>query len=411
VRNAGQFGVIIPDGVRVDFAEVMERMRRLRSEIAPHDSAARFRDLGVDVFLGQGQFTGPDTIVVDGKTLRFRRAAICTGARAAVPPIPGLREANPLTNETVFSLTELPSRLAVVGAGPIGCELAQAFARFGSRVTLLEVLPRILAKEDSDAATIIERALRHDGLEILTAANISRVETRGNERVLHMEGRPELGVDAILIGAGRLPNVENIGLESAGVAFDSKKGVTVNDRLQTTNPRIYAAGDVCSRYQFTHMADALARIVIQNALFFGRKKASSLVVPWCTFTDPEIAHVGISEQEAQERGIPTNTFFQPLREVDRAILDGETDGFVKLLVRRGSDRILGATIVASHAGDMLSEVTLAIAGNLGLQTVAATIHPYPTQAEAIKKIGDAYQRTRLTPFVKRLFEKLMAWRR
>jgi pyruvate/2-oxoglutarate dehydrogenase complex dihydrolipoamide dehydrogenase (E3) component len=411
VRAAAAFGVGVPPDVPVNFPAVMERMRRLRAEIAPHDSAARFRDLGVDVFLGQGQFTGPNTVVVDGRTLRFRRAAICTGARAAVPPIPGLREAAPLTNETVFSLTELPPLLAVIGAGPIGCELAQAFARFGSRVTLLEVLPRILAKEDPDAAAIVESALHRDGMEILTGAQISRVEIRGNQRVLHVEGRPEIVVDAILIGAGRLPNVEHLGLESVGVAFDPKKGVTVNDRLQTTNSRIYAAGDVCSRYQFTHMADALARIVIQNALFFGRRKASALVVPWCTFTDPEIAHVGLSEPEANERGISTDTFLQPLQEVDRAILDGETEGFVKILVRRGSDRILGATIVASHAGDLISEITLAIAGSLGLRTIAATIHPYPTQAEAIKKIADAYQRTRLTPFIKRLFEKLMAWRR
>ncbi len=411
VRAAAAFGVGVPPDVPVSFPAVMERMRRLRAEIAPHDSAARFRDLGVDVFLGQGQFTGPDTVVVDGKTLRFRRAAICTGARAAVPPIPGLREAAPLTNETVFSLTELRPRLAVIGAGPIGCELAQAFARFGSRVTLLEVLPRILAKEDPDAAAIVESALHRDGMEILTDAQISKVEMRGNQRVLHVEGRPEIVVDAILIGAGRLPNVEDLGLESAGVAFDPRKGVTVNDRLQTTNSRIYAAGDVCSRYQFTHMADALARIVIQNALFFGRRKASALVVPWCTFTDPEIAHVGMSEQEANERSIPTTTFLQSLREVDRAILDGETEGFVKILVRRGSDRILGATIVAGHAGDLISEISLAIAGSLGLRTIAATIHPYPTQAEAIKKIADAYQRTRLTPFVQRLLEKLMAWRR
>jgi pyruvate/2-oxoglutarate dehydrogenase complex dihydrolipoamide dehydrogenase (E3) component len=228
---------------------------------------------------------------------------------------------------------------------------------------------------------------------------------------LRIEGRPKVAVDAILIGAGRVPNVESLGLETAGVAFDPKKGVTVDDRLRTTNPHIYAAGDVCSRFQFTHMADALARIVIQNALFFARKKASALTVPWCTFTDPEIAHVGLYEHEAKEGGISTRIFVQELRDVDRAILDGETDGFVKALVRQGTDRIVGATIVAAHAGEMISELTLAIVGNLGLDKIAATIHPYPTQAEAIKKVGDAYNRTRLTPFVKRLFEKWLAWRR
>jgi pyruvate/2-oxoglutarate dehydrogenase complex dihydrolipoamide dehydrogenase (E3) component len=241
--------------------------------------------------------------------------------------------------------------------------------------------------------------------------NITAVECRGDERVLHIENRPPLAVDAILIGAGRVPNVDGIGLEAARVAYDPKKGVTVDDRLRTSNPRIYAAGDVASRFQFTHMADALARIVVQNALFLGRKKASALTVPWCTYTDPEIAHVGLYEHEAKERGIPTRTFVQELRDVDRAILDGESEGFVKVLVREGSDRILGATIVAAHAGDLISELTLAMVGKLGLGKVAATIHPYPTQAEAIKKVGDAFNRTRLTPLVKGLFDKWLAWTR
>jgi pyruvate/2-oxoglutarate dehydrogenase complex dihydrolipoamide dehydrogenase (E3) component len=409
VRDAGQYGVIVPDGARVDFAAVMQRMRRLRAEISPHDSAARFRGLGIDVFLGEGRFTGPDTLGVEGKTLRFARAAICTGSRAALPRIPGLLEAGALTNETVFSLTELPPRLAVIGAGPIGCELAQSFARFGARVSLLEVLPRILPKEDGDAVAIVESSLRRDGIEILIGVKVAGVERRGDERILRIEGRPDITVDAILVGAGRVPNVDGIGLEAASVAFDPKKGVTVDDRLRTTNRRVFAAGDVCTRLQFTHVADALARIVIQNALFLGRKKASALAIPWCTYTDPEIAHVGLYEREAKERGIPTRTFRQELRDVDRAVLDGETAGFVKVIVRDGTDRVLGATIVTEHAGDMISEVTLAMVGKLGLMTVADTIHPYPTEAEAIKKVGDAYNRTRLTPFVKWLLEKWLAW--
>jgi pyruvate/2-oxoglutarate dehydrogenase complex dihydrolipoamide dehydrogenase (E3) component len=411
VRDAARFGVVVPGGVRVDFAAVMERMRRLRAEIAPHDSAERYRGLGIDVFLGDGRFTGADTLTVGDRTLHFRRAAICTGARAGLPPIPGLSEIGALTNETVFSLTELPPRLAVIGAGPIGCELAQAFARFGSHVTLLEVLPHILSREDRNAAAIVEAALQRDGIEILTAAKIVAVEQRGTEKALRIEGRSEVVVDAILLGAGRVPNVEGMGLEAAGVAYDPKKGVLVDDRLRTTNPHIYAAGDVCSRFQFTHMADATARIVIQNALFLGRKKASRLTIPWCTYTDPEIAHVGLYEHEARERYIPTKTFVQELREVDRAIIDDEAEGFVKVLVREGSNRIVGATIVAAHAGDLISELTLAMVGKLRLWTVASTIHPYPTQAEAIKKVGDAYNRTRLTPFVKKLFEKWLKWRR
>jgi pyruvate/2-oxoglutarate dehydrogenase complex dihydrolipoamide dehydrogenase (E3) component len=215
------------------------------------------------------------------------------------------------------------------------------------------------------------------------------------------------------VGAGRAPNVEGLSLEAAGVKYEGGRGrgVIVNDRLQTTNPRIYAAGDVCLPYQFTHLADASARIAIQNALFFGRKKLSALTIPWCTYTDPEVAHVGLSESEAKRRGIAFQTFVKPLREVDRAILDGEEEGFVKVLVKAGTDKILGATIVARHAGEMLSEVSVAMMGNLGLGTLAAVIHPYPTQAEAIRQTGDLYNRTRLTPGVKRWFSRYLAWRR
>jgi pyruvate/2-oxoglutarate dehydrogenase complex dihydrolipoamide dehydrogenase (E3) component len=414
VRDACQFGVVVPEGTRVDFPAVMERMRRLRAGLSPHDGAARFRDLGIDVFLGQGQFTGPDTIAVGDRMLRFRRAAICTGAHAHRPDIPGLAAAPFLTNETVFALTELPPRLAVIGAGPIGCELAQAFARFGARVSLLHNREQILPREDPEAAAIIETALRRDGVDIVMRCRITRIELRQQERVVHVEcagASREIGVDQILVAAGRVPNVERLDLEAGGVAYDPKKGVNVSDRLRTTNPRIYAAGDICSRFQFTHMADALARIVIQNALFYPGKKASALTIPWCTYTDPEIAHVGLYEHEAKDRGLSARTFVQELRDVDRAVLDGETEGFVKVLVKQGTDRILGATIVATHAGDLISELTLAMTAKLGLANIGATIHPYPTQAEAIKKLGDAYSRTRLTSFLKKLFANWFAWTR
>ena len=421
VRDAAQFGIQIPPGVQVDFPAVMERMRRLRAGISPHDSAVRFRSLGVDVYLGQAAFTGANTVEVAGKILRFRRAVIATGARAHRPPIPGLAEAGFLTNETVFALTERPPRLAVIGAGPIGCELAQAFARFGSRVHVLGNHSQILPREDPDAAERVEKALRRDGLEFTLNCQIDRVEKRGHEKVVHLTptalgaGLPtpptQVVVEEILIGAGRVPNVDGLNLDAVGVRYDKRDGVVVNDRLQTTNPNIYAAGDVCSRFKFTHAADAMARIVLQNALFRGRAKASALTIPWCTYTDPEIAHVGLYEQEARERGIAFRTFTQELAAVDRAILDGEDEGFVKVLVRPGGDTILGATIVAAHAGDLISELTLAMVGGLGLSTIARTIHPYPTQAEAIKKVGDAYNRARLTPTVKWLFGKWLAWSR
>jgi pyruvate/2-oxoglutarate dehydrogenase complex dihydrolipoamide dehydrogenase (E3) component len=324
-----------------------------------------------------------------------------------------LESAGYLTNETVFSLTELPPRLAVIGAGPIGCELAQAFARFGSQVTLLEVMRQILPREDRDAAAIVEASLRRDGITINCCCNITAARKDGADQVLTLDcegATSELRVDEILVGVGRAPNVEGLGLEQAGVAYD-RNGVTVDDRLRTTNPRVFAAGDIASRFKFTHMADALARIAIQNALFLGRAKASALTVPWCTYTDPEIAHVGLYEQEARDQGIPVRTFLQEFRGVDRAVLDGESEGFVKVHVRTGSDRILGATIVARHAGEMISELTLAMVGGLGLKDLARTIHPYPTQAEAMKKVGDAYSLTRLTPFVHGLFRRWLTWTR
>ncbi len=405
VRGAGDFGVKVPENVDVDFAAVMERMRRLRAGISPHDSAARFRDLGIDVFLGQATFTGPDKIAVGGETLEFKRAVIATGARAAAPPIPGLDQIEYLTNESVFSLTELPRRLGILGAGPIGCEMAQAFARFGSRVVLVEshgVLPR----EDSDASGLVREALQRDGVVLRGHGRDMSVAKADNGMIGLRVDAPGDGyeeiVDKLLVAVGRAPNVEGLGLETAGVET-TKKGVVVNDHLQTANPAIYAAGDICSSYQFTHAADFMARIVIQNALFLGRSRVSSLVIPWCTYTDPEVAHVGIYEKEAKEKEIELDTFTQPLSGVDRAILDGETEGFARVHVKKGTDEILGATIVAAHAGDMISQFTMAMTHRLGLKKIAGTIFPYPTQAEAVRKTGDAYNRTRLTPFVKKLF--------
>ncbi len=411
---AGEFGVRLTAGTEVDFPAIMERMRRLRADISPHDSAHRFAELGVDVFLGPASFSGRDSIRVHDQQLRFKKAVIATGARAGAPTIPGLANTGYLTNETVFSLTELPRRLAVIGSGPIGCELAQAFARFGATVELLEVSPRILGREDPDASQIVEQALLNDGVRIHLGVQIERVARDGESKTLNIkspEGERQLTVDAILVGVGRIPNVEGLGLEAADVKYDHRDGVRVNDRLQTTNPRVFAAGDVCSRFKFTHTADAMARIVIQNALFMGRAKTSSLTIPWCTYTDPEVAHVGLYPQDAEQQGTRIDTFCVPLSDVDRAVVDGETRGFVKVHVRKGTDRILGATVVATHAGDIISELTLAMIGGMGLKQIGRTIHPYPTQAEAIKKVADAYSRTRLTPLVQAIFRRWLAWTR
>jgi pyruvate/2-oxoglutarate dehydrogenase complex dihydrolipoamide dehydrogenase (E3) component len=368
----------------------------------------------VDVFFGVGRFSGADSIDVGGKTLRFGRAVIATGSRAIAPPIPGLSEAGFLTNETIFSLSALPRRLVVIGAGPIGCELAQAFRRFGAEVALLEVESGILPKEDRDAAEIVKAALLRDGIDLIEGCKIQSVEVRGHEKLVKLECggmSSEIPCDEILVGAGRAPIVDRLNLEAAGVEYDRRTGVKVNDHLRTRNRRIFAAGDICSKYKFTHMSDAMARIVIRNALFLGRERVGALTIPWCTYTDPEIAYVGLHEHEALGRGIAVKTFVQPLSEVDRAVLDGETEGFVKVHVREGSDEIVGATVVASHAGEMISELTLAMVGKLGLSTIARTVHPYPTQAEAIHKIGDAYNRTRLTPRVSWLLRQWLKWSR
>jgi pyruvate/2-oxoglutarate dehydrogenase complex dihydrolipoamide dehydrogenase (E3) component len=411
-RAAAELGLGTPADRRPDFGAAMERMRRIRARISHEDSAARYRDeFGIDVYLGTARFTGPGAIDVDGAALRFKKAVIATGARPAAPPVPGLAEAGFLTNETVFELTERPERLAIVGAGPIGCELAQAFQRLGSRVTLLEAAPQLLGREDPDAAAIVQQALVRDGVELLLGAALRKVERSGAGKALHVSagGRElHLAVDEILVGTGRTPNVEGLGLETAGVAFDPKRGVTVDDRLRTTNPRIFAAGDVCMEWKFTHAADAAAKLVVQNALFFGRRKLSSLAMPWCTYTEPEVAHVGLYEREARERGIAIDTYQVPIAKANRAVLDGEEEGFVKVHVRKGKDEILGATIVAARAGEMISEITVAMTNGVGLGAFTNVIHPYPTQAEAIKAAAGLYTRTRLTPGVKRLFE---AWLR
>ncbi|MEX2015850.1 MAG: mercuric reductase [Candidatus Hydrogenedentales bacterium] len=416
-RNAEAYG-ITTTGLEVDFPAVMARLRRLRAHISHHDAAKRFADAGVDVFLGDAKFTGRDTVVVEGETLRFKRAAIATGARAASLPIDGLEAAGYLTNETLFNLTERPRRIAIVGSGPIGCEMAQALARLGCDVSMIEIGDRVLPLEDTDAAAIIEAALKRDGVKFLFKCETQRVNVQDGAKVLDVkvEGeRRSVVVDEILVAIGRQPNVENLGLETAGVRYDPKKGIKVNDFLQTSNPAIYAAGDCCMRWKFTHAADAAARILIQNALFSvggaGRKKLSSVVMPWCTYTDPEVAHVGLYAQEAEDEGVEVDTFTVRLEEVDRAVVESETEGFARVHVEKGKDRIVGATIVAANAGDMISEITVAMVNGVGLGGIGKAIHPYPTQAEVLRKLAGEYERRKLTPSAKKWLARWMAWRR
>ena len=395
-----------------DFGAAMERMRRVRAAIARDDSAERFRDAGVDVFLGEGRFVSDRAVAVTGpageRELRFRRAVIATGARPAAPPIPGLDRCDYLTNETVFALTERPGRLAVIGAGPVGCELSQAFARLGSRVTTFDVLPRVLPREDPDAAALVEAALRRDGVELALGATIEEAAPEaGAIRLVHVDARGErreTACDELLVAAGRTPNVEGLGLAGIGVRWDSA-GVRVDPKLRTTNPRVFAAGDVTPGPRFTHRADAHAGVVVQNALFFPTARADRLVVPRCTYTSPEVAHVGLDRAEAAERGIAVDVVDVPLGENHRAMLDGEEEGFLRVLCRKGSDRVLGATVVAAGAGDLLAPLSLAVTHRLGLSRFASTVLPYPTRAEVLKKAANKWRATRLTPLAQRIFAR------
>lgn len=412
VRDSADFGVQNAGAANVDFAAVMERMRRLRAGISPHDSAKRFSEMGVDVYLGEAAFVDEKQIEVDGQRLQFSRALIATGGRAKAPSIPGLEKTPYLTNETLFSLTELPRRLGVIGGGPIGAEMAQTFARFGSETHLLTTQSGLLPKDDRDAATIVQATMQRDGVVFHDWGR--DVEVNYNDQhgftLLKSNSEERIEVDQLLVAVGRAPNVETLNLGAAGVAFDAS-GVEVNERLQTTNSRIYAAGDVCSRYKFTHAADFMARLVIQNALFLGRAKVDDLMIPWATYTSPEVAQIGLTKEQAEQQGQAVDVYDQPFDKVDRAILDGQTEGFVRVLCKQGTDSILGATIVAEHAGELISPISIAMKGKIGLKKIANAIHPYPTQAEAIRKLGDQFNRTRLTPFFKSLAERWLRWRR
>jgi pyruvate/2-oxoglutarate dehydrogenase complex dihydrolipoamide dehydrogenase (E3) component len=352
----------------------------------------------------------------DVSTLDFKKAVIATGARASAPPIPGLETVEYLTNENLFSLTELPKKLAIVGSGPIGSEMAQAFARFGSEVFLFERSDHILTREDADAAAIVQNEFLRDGVRLMLNSEEMRISPADGGKIqvsVTQNGSPaEVVVDQLLVAVGRAPNTDGLNLEGVQVKF-SRAGVEVNDHLQTTNPKIFAAGDICSQYKFTHAADFQARIVIQNSLFavgpFGKKKASQLIIPWATYTSPEIAHVGMYPEDAEKSGIEIDTYVQQLADVDRAILEGQEEGFVKIHTKKGTDQIVGATIVAENAGDMISEITLAMSSKIGLSKIASAIHPYPTQAEAIRKLGDQINRNKLTPTSRKVLNFLRRW--
>jgi len=398
-----------------DARAVMDYVRSCQAHIAPHDSVERFTGLGVEVFLGGGRLTSAHDVEVagTGKTLWGRHIVLATGSRAMIHPIPGLEEAGFLTNETVFDLERLPGSLLVMGGGPIGTELGQAFARLGSKVTIVSSTAHICPREDADVADVLATRMRREGVTILDRARASRVEVRGGAKVVTVRtggGEREIAADEILVATGRRPNIEGLGLEAAGVAHDAK-GVTTGAACRTNVPSVWAIGDLAGPYLFTHWAGYQARVVIRNTLFPGTVKCDYGNLPWTTFTEPEIAHVGLSETAAREKNVRHTVFKAAFEDNDRAVCDGEYEGSFAKVVAGDKGKILGATIVHPHAGDLLAELVLAKRWGLTLSNLSNTIHTYPSLSEINRSLGDAYMRTKLTPGVKKLFLRLFKWAR
>jgi pyruvate/2-oxoglutarate dehydrogenase complex dihydrolipoamide dehydrogenase (E3) component len=417
IRHAARWGLNEQEP-QFEFETIFESMRSRRAEIAPHDSVERFESLGVDVFSGEASFVSPYEIVIGSQILRAKNFVIATGTRAGVPAIKGLRDVPFLTNETIFDeLRKKPDSMIVLGGGPIGCELGQAMSRLGVKITIIEVLEQILPKEDRDVADWAEMLLEAEGIQVLRSVEATWVSMRDDKVQFELLRKPrrrpesefrQIIADSLLISAGRVPNTGKLNLEAAGVKF-SPRGIDVNAYLQTSQPHIYAAGDVVGPFQFTHTADAQARVVIRNILMpsqLFRQKMDYSAVPWCTYIDPEIARVGLNETEAKQKNISYDLISVQIKELDRAVVEREEHGFIKVLTANGTDKILGVTIVATHAGDLLHEFVLAMKHGIGISQLATTIHAYPTFAELARKVGDHYNKKRLTPFAKRVFDWL-----
>jgi pyruvate/2-oxoglutarate dehydrogenase complex dihydrolipoamide dehydrogenase (E3) component len=405
MRGAANFGADVPENIAINFALAMDRVRRIRARISRANSASRLVDAGVDLFFGEARFHGPDVVDVGGARLRFKKAMIATGSRPKPVIIPGLAECGFIHAEDGFKLTRLPPSILVIGGGPGGCEAAQMFARLGVRTIIAMTEPLFLPKEERDAAHMVSDALARDGVEIHLNTRAAEVRIEDGRKAIDLVNdgdRTTVTVDGVFVGTGREPVVDGLDLDKAGIASSAEAGIKVDDFLQTTNRKVYAAGDVCLEHKFTATACTSGRLVVRNALFPGRKRMSSQQIPWCTYTDPEIAHVGLYVKQARERDIRVKTFTVPMHDVDRAVVDGEEGGFVKIHVRDGSDKILGATIVARHAGEMINEISLAMVAGIGLKKLAQVMRAYPTQAEAIRMAADNYNESRLTPLRRRM---------
>ncbi len=402
VRRAREFGISAGHGdssLEVDFPAVMRRVRQVQERAAEMDQPERFRKMGVEVVLGAGRFVSPHIFEVGGRRLVGRSFLIATGSRPIVLPIPGLEEIEPLTNETILRLERLPRSLLVIGAGPIGLELAQVFQRLGTKVTVIEKMGQVLPREDKELADRLEKALKAEGVQIHTCVDIEGSRRTDGTRVLEANckvgGRTTFEAEEVLVAIGRAPNVEELGLDAAGVKVE-KKGIPVDDRMRTNVPHIYAVGDVTGLFPFTHMAEYEAGIAIANALFpLVRRRADFRAVPWVTFTDPELARVGLTEAEAREKhGDSVRVYRFDIERFDRAMIDGETRGLLKIVCSKKGE-ILGAHILAAQAGELLQEYVLAMAQRLPIGAIARTIHPYPTLVQAAKRAADQYYREKL----------------
>lgn len=412
-KRAEEFGLKRVN-VEFDFADIMERVTRIVKLVEPHDSVERYSALGVDCIQGNAKILSPYEVEVNGKTLTTRNIIIATGARPFVPPIPGLKDANMYTSDTIWNLRKLPERMIVLGGGPIGCELAQCFVRLGAQVVLIEGAERIMPREDEDAATCVQKRFENEGITILTAHKA--VEVINERQVIICESgskKIEVAFDAILVAVGRKPNVDGFGLEELGIEITTKGSIESNEYLETNYPNIFVCGDVAGHYQFTHTASHQAWYAAVNALFgpFKKFKVDYRVIPWATFTEPEVARVGLSESEAKEKNIAYEVTKFDLEELDRAIADSEAHGFVKVLTVPGKDTVLGATIVGEHAGDIITEFVTAMKFKIGLNKILSTIHIYPTLAEANKYVAGRWKRNHAPLGILNILRKFHSWRR
>jgi pyruvate/2-oxoglutarate dehydrogenase complex dihydrolipoamide dehydrogenase (E3) component len=393
MRDDVEYGTRGSNPPLIDFADVMARMRRIRTRIAEYHSAERLSARGVDVFFCSARFEGPNTVSAGEARLSFKKAVIATGARPQSSDIPGLEKIGYLTSDSIFGLSELPRRLGVIGGGPLGCELAQAFCRLGSRVTIVQNEPKFLPQEERDAAELLSMSMSRDGVETRLNTTVVGARMESGEKLLDTvndDFKCSIAVDEVLLSIGRVPNVEDLGLESAGIDFDTGRGIDVDEFLRTSNADVYAAGDVSSSNPYTNIAEASARLAVQNAFGAKMQRQSRLTIPWCTYCDPEIAHIGMHLREARRQSIPVKCFTVMMQDVDRAITDEQDDGFVKIYVREGTDSILGASIVASRASELINEMSVIMSAGIGMRELATILHTYPAQSDAIRLAAVAY---------------------